>query len=226
MESGFGYGYATPEDWSSDYAAIRFMILRALARWRTCTLVQVSAVQPGAIGPIGTVTVQPLVNMVDGQGNATQYPAIPKIPYLRIGGGRNAVICDPAQNDIGVMVVADRDISAVKNSQKTSTPGSGRRADLADGIYLGTILSTQAPVQYVQFTSTGINIVDINGNQLISSSTGWTLTGNLNITGQISATGDVIADSGANFVSLVNHLTTGVTVGSPTTLSGPPKAGT
>jgi hypothetical protein len=172
MASGQAYGFATPEDWGSEFSAIRFVIMRSLARWRTCTLVQVTAVQPGAVGPIGTVTVQPLVNMVDGQGTATPHGTFQNIPYLRISGGKNAVICDPAVNDIGVMVVSDRDISSVKNAQQPSPPGSERRADLADGIYLGTIISQEAPTQYVQFTATGINIVDVNGNKIQLTATG------------------------------------------------------
>ena len=217
MADEFAYGFATPEDWSSDFAAISFMIRRALVRWRTCTLVQVTAVAPGAVGPIGTVMVQPIVNMVDAQGTAIPHGSFSNIPYLRISGGRNAVICDPAENDIGVMVVSDRDISSVKNSQQVGNPGTGRMADLADGLYLGTILSQQAPLQYIIFTSTGITIVDMNGNKFVSSSTGWALTGNLTVTGKITATQDVVAgQGGATPIGLQTHTHGGVTTGGGT----------
>src|ERR1700730_14670284 len=46
-----------------------------------------------------------------------------------------------------------------------ANPGSLRKFDLSDGVYVGGILNG-TPTQYVESTATGINIVDKNGNQI------------------------------------------------------------
>ncbi|KAG1078294.1 hypothetical protein G6F40_016769 [Rhizopus arrhizus] len=51
-----------------------------------------------------------------------------------------------------------RDLSAVKASKQQSNPGSWRTHDIADGLYFGGLLNG-TPVQYVQFTAGGINVV-------------------------------------------------------------------
>ncbi|KAG0922750.1 hypothetical protein G6F31_019785 [Rhizopus arrhizus] len=51
-----------------------------------------------------------------------------------------------------------RDLSAVKASKQQSNPGSWRTHDMADGLYFGGLLNG-TPVQYVQFTAGGINVV-------------------------------------------------------------------
>jgi hypothetical protein len=75
------------------------------------------------------------------------------------------VIIDPKVGDIGLCIFADRDISSVKanvaalrGGKGSVTPGSGRRFDMADGLYVGGLLNG-VPTQYVQFSASGINIV-------------------------------------------------------------------
>lgn len=111
----------------------------------------------GGVSPIGTVNVQPLVSGVDGMGNAWPHGTIYNVPYMRIQGGANAVIIDPQVGDIGVATVCDRDISTVKGSSAASAPGSNRRHDMSDIVYLMTIIGP-APTQYVQFNASGIAI--------------------------------------------------------------------
>src|SRR6266436_8921388 len=115
-DSGSGYSQQDPEDSASDWAARQFQITRTLARVRTMVLVKVTAIHggAGAIASPGTVTVQPLVKLIDGQGNSSSHGTINNIPVFRVGGGKNVVICDPLVGDIGWMAVADRDSSAVK----------------------------------------------------------------------------------------------------------------
>jgi hypothetical protein len=67
---------------------------------------------------------------------------------------------DPKPGDIGVIVCASRDISAVKaNKGDASAPGSFRRHDLADALYVGTVIAKDAPKQYIQFTDEGLNLL-------------------------------------------------------------------
>jgi hypothetical protein len=213
-----GYGFMQPGDAGSRYNILQFLIRQALATVRTAALVQVKAVTTsGGLSPIGTVDAVPLVNMLDGNGNATPHQKIFGLMYFRLQGGANAVIMDPVVGDIGVAVICDRDGSAVKSSLAQANPGSGRRFDLADGIYFGCTLSGSAPTQYVQFTATGINIVSASGGinlngTIIDQSGNLQLAGAIeavgggNYSGNIKTTGNIIAGfGGADQVGLQTH---------------------
>jgi len=156
-QSGY-QGFQTPSDTSGEFNALSFIVRQILSKANTATLVRVvSCTNSGAVSPVGYVNVQPLVNQIDGLGNAVPHGIINNLPYLRIQGGTNAVIMDPSANDIGIAIFADRDISAVKASKAASNPGSLRRFDYADGLYVGGVLNG-SPVQYLQFSSSGINV--------------------------------------------------------------------
>jgi len=104
-----------------------------------------------------TVDIHPLVNMVDGYGNATPHGVIYGCPYFRLQAGNSAIVIDPVAGDIGIALFADRDISAVIATHAQANPGSSRAFDMADGIYLGGVLNP-APTQYIRFDSAGITI--------------------------------------------------------------------
>jgi hypothetical protein len=141
----------------------------------TCTIVKVAKNSvSGEIGPIGRVAVQPLVQMVDGIQQTVAHTNVFNLPYFRLSGGSKAIIMDPKEGDIGFVVVADRDISGVKNSKKASPPGSGRKFNIADGIYISACLG-DAPTCYMQFTDdekiiispdNGTTIVTIEKNKV------------------------------------------------------------
>lgn len=228
--SGSGYTQQDPEDSASDFAARQFQINQTLARVRTMVLVKVMAIAggAGAIAAPGTVNVQPLVKIIDGQGNVSSHGTIFNIPVFRLGGGTNAVICDPVVGDVGWMAVADRDSSVVVKTKAESQPGSRRKFDLADGVYMGSILSG-VPTQYITFTETGIKMADKNGNVyeqktggnfftgpvvapdgLQIGSAGITDVGGGELSADLKTTGDVVAGT----ISLKTHRTTGVQTGS------------
>lgn len=117
----------------------------------------VAVTNAGGLSPIGYVDVQPLVSAVDGNGTAWVHGTIYNVPYMRIQGGSNGIILDPAVGDVGIATVCDRDISTVKNTGAVASPGSNRKNDMSDMVYLMTIIGA-APTQYVQFNSTGITI--------------------------------------------------------------------
>lgn len=160
MAEQFGYaGQARPAEGGDEYGAIMFVIGQALARLSTSTVVRVVAVtNAGGLAPVGFVDVQPLVNQLDGAGNAVPHGVLHHLPYFRLQGGTDAVILDPKVDDLGIAVFASRDISAVKASKAQANPGSWRAYDMADGLYVGGLLNG-TPVQYVQFTTGGINVV-------------------------------------------------------------------
>jgi hypothetical protein len=175
MTASFGYGQMEPSDIASEFNLLWFIIQQALGYVRTAIPVQVKSVTtalPVGTAFVGIVSVQPLVNQIDGLGNSTPHGTIFNIPYSRLQGGSNAIIMDPAVNDIGLMVVCDRDISSVisnalalsSGSLSSVNPGSFREFNLADGIYIPSVCNA-APTQYIEFLPNlgGINIFSPGG---------------------------------------------------------------
>lgn len=145
-------------DAASEVAKINYVITSALSGVRTSIPVKViSVTNNGGLSPVGYVDVQPLVSAVDGSGQVWPHGIIHNVPYMRIQGGSNGIILDPVAGDIGIGTVSDRDISTVKNAKKPSAPGSNRKHDFSDMVYLMTIIGA-APTQYIQFNSSGITI--------------------------------------------------------------------
>ncbi len=217
----FGYGQLTPEDFAADANAVAFIVRQMIAQIVTAKVVKVIAVHPGSGTPpvAGTVDVQPLVNQIDANGYAVPHGTVFGLQYLRIQAGPWAIIADPAVGDMGLIICTDRDSSSVIRSGGQTTPASRRRYNIADGIYIGGILNG-APQAYAQLNSDGsLNVTDQFGNVLKTSSSGFSLTGNVAVTGNISATGTIIAGKGgADQVGLQTHL--------HTANNTPPTAGT
>lgn len=155
-------GQADATSTGGDYNAHAFLVWQILQSISGARLVEVIAcTNSGGVSPVGFVDVQPLVNQLDGWGNAMPHGTIFHLPYFRLQGGANAVIIDPTPGDIGVAIIEDRDISSVKNTRAQANPGSRRIFDLADGLYVGGFLNG-APGQYIQFSSSGVSIVSPN----------------------------------------------------------------
>ena len=186
-----------PADYSSEIERLKAIINNSLSGLRTAMPVKIISVSNnGGLSPIGTVNVQPMVSMLDGSGNAWPHGIIYTVPYMRIQGGANGIILDPAIGDIGIATVCDRDISTVQNTGKVSAPGSLRKNDMSDMVYLMTIIGA-APTQYIQFNSAGITItsptaVTINADVTING----TLTNNGHLVGSTHTHGGVTTGSG------------------------------
>ena len=179
-------GFLDEGDQLSETNALQFTIASALARLGTVLPVRVVAVASvGALAPAGMVDVQPMVAQTDGNGTTVPHGVIHGLPYIRIQGGAGAIILDPAVGDNGLALIANRDISAIKATGQPGPPGSRRRFDLADGIYLGGCLNG-APTMFVRFSTDGIEIC---------SAAGIRITGDLTVTGGVTAgfgTGDAV----------------------------------
>jgi hypothetical protein len=214
-------GAADSRSVSTDFHASQFHIQQALAQISTATLVKVvkapydkngAALTPGAAVPIGFIDVQPLVNQLDGFGNATPHGTVYRLSYYRHSGGNGAFITDPVVGDIGKMVVADRDTSVVRSTNAAANPGSRRKFSKEDGTYFGTTQGATAPTQYFAWLAKGFNITDAYGNTMVGTQNGVLINGCL-----INKSGDVITKNGKN---LDTHIHTGVTSGNSN--SGPP----
>ena len=221
-----GAGQQDPEDSNSDFWVVAFIVSQMMAQLETMMPVQVTAVHPGSGTPpaAGTVDVQLLVSQVDGANNATPQGIVYGIPYWRLQGGPWAVICDPAKDDYGYIVCASRDMSNVIKNPGIQVPGSLRQYSYSDGIYMGGAFNT-VPKCSVWLKSDGtLKISDTNGNVLDTTSGNWVFTGNvemqgtlkvdeletgeagLNVTGAITATGEITAKSGGgSSVTLSGH---------------------
>lgn len=146
-------GNQSPSAGGSRFNAHAFLIQQMLAKANTSGLVKVVAVSNNdTLDPVGFVDMTPLVNQLDAGGSAIEHGVIYNCCYSRMQGGDNAIILDPKVGDIGVAVYADRDISSVQITKKRSNPGSARRFDMSDGIYLFGVLNG-VPAQYIQFVS-------------------------------------------------------------------------
>lgn len=197
---------------ASDYNARDYHIQQRISEISTATLVQVvrapydssgKAITPGSPVPVGFIDVQPLVNQVDGQNQATPHKTVYKLSYFRYESGNGAFINDPVVGDQGKMVSADRDTSGVKTTKAQGNPGSGRRFDLADGTYFGLTQSKTAPKQYFAWLASGFNLKDSFGNTMVGTAQGVLINGCL-----IKLNGDVVTKHGTDLDTHVHTLTT------------------
>jgi hypothetical protein len=206
------------------FAALANLIRQMAAGDAHVALVLVQAVTPNSVtGAPPLVNVQPMVAQVDQKGNATPHGIVNNIPTMRIQAGKSAFICNPKVGDIGAVICADRDISSAIANQAPSNPGSFRRFDWSNGMYVGGFGSVD-PTTYVEVDDdTGVTIQVAAGNPLtinadtinIAASDGSSNAA-VNLTGTLTTSVDVVADS----VSGHSHVHSGVTTGSGDT--GPP----
>jgi hypothetical protein len=143
----------SPSDMGSDYAQTQFQIRQAIMKLAGATIVEVMAVDTIK----QTVDIHPLVSHVDNFGQVQNHGTVHGCPYFRLQAGNSAMILDPVKGDIGVAIFAQRDISSVIATKKTSSPASNRIWDMSDGLYFGGILNP-TPTQFVKMDAAGINI--------------------------------------------------------------------
>ncbi len=171
---------------NSPYNSLSFMIQQAIREQvNTCIICKVVGVSDGY------VDVLPLVTQVSGKDEAIAPTTLYHLPFMRYHAGIAAVILNPVVGDIGLAVFAGKDCSNVKvGTSEPVPPASFRDNSMANGFYIGGFLN-QAPSVFVELTQGGaVNI---------------TAPGGVNINGNVTVSGDVIASG----KSLVNHVHTG-----------------
>lgn len=208
MSQSLTEGYAGQQKVTSDGsegAALAFVVNQVVNKLATTALVKITGVKnAGELAPVGYVDVLPLVNQIDGQGKATPHGIINNLPYFRMQGGHDAFIMDPKVGDIGIAVFCSRDISTVKKSRGQDNPGSRRRYDWSDGLYIGGVLNG-TPTQYVQFIGDDIKIT-ARGNIVVTAPLKVTIvTPTVEIQGSLIATGSITAGQGTGDQVTVQH---------------------
>lgn len=166
-------GERTPGDSGDLLTAITFIARSLMGQAWTATLVKVVAVHGGGVdsGP-PQVDVQPLVNQLDGFSQPTPHGTVTRLPCARIQAGMAAIVCDPLVGDIGLAVFASHDITAVLATGQQSNPGSRRRFDPSDGMYVLTLIGA-APTQLaLQISASGVEILGDNGNLWVEGNLG------------------------------------------------------
>lgn len=203
-------GQMYPEDSNNEFTVMTFIIRQKIAELETATPVQIVAVHPGAGTPpvAGTVDVQLLVSLLDGNGNAQQQGIVYGLPYFRLQGGPWAVVCDPAINDFGFIVGCHRDISGVIKSPGISNPGSYRSYSFQDGIYVGGAFNKN-PAATLWLKNDGTFVLTTQDGVVLKSDGAGNLDatcGTLAVTGNITATGGITAGQGTgDQVTLQHH---------------------
>lgn len=196
QQDGQGYfGQAGVSTTNGQFNSLEFQIRQVLGYFRTGTIVRVTAVDAGGAGPVGTVDATPLIGMVDGVFTVTPHETVHGLPYFRLQGGANAIICDPAAGDIGFATISDRDATVVKATKAAGAPGSRRSFSLSDGFYHGGFLNG-APTQYWKFNADGMSAQDMNGNTIVMNAAGIRINGVLiDRSGNVSTAGEITAKS-------------------------------
>lgn len=144
---------------NDEYNRTRFIVEQILNKSATMTLVRVMAVAGDLLD------VQPMVSQLDGAGNAIDHGTIHNVPFLRLQAGASAVRLDPVVGDIGLAVFAHSDLSSVKATKAEAPPGSRRRFDWADAVYIGGVLNAE-PTQYITLGPGGIRIQSLAGQSV------------------------------------------------------------
>lgn len=208
--------FGTLTDTTSEFNRLSFVVRSIMAQQATTTLVIVRAVDGD------TVDVQPMVAQVDGAGNAVDHGIIHGLPVWRLQGGNSAVIVEPAVGDIGLAVFASTDISNVKRAKEPTTPGSFRRFDWSDGIYLGGLLNAE-PTQSIRMDDEGITITAAPGLPVTFNADSVAINADtVSISGDLAVGGNITTGAGSTFngKAFDSHTHGGVTTGGGT--SGPP----
>lgn len=223
-----------PQNVNCEANISEFIFNTLMARNSFIQLVMVSKVKEGPL-----LDVIPLVSGFSADGSRIDNTPVFNVPVWRLQRGASAVIMDPVEGDIGLMLCCDRDITKVRKEKKESLPASMRVHSKSDGIYLGGLLNAE-PTQYVKFSNDGIDIVspllvNVNGNvvSINAESRAEINAPQILLNGQVGqgegsyagtahfknkVTSDV--DFQAGDISLIGHRTSGVQTGGGT--SGTP----
>ncbi|WZX01607.1 baseplate spike [Acinetobacter phage VB_AB_Acb75] len=123
----------------------------------TGEVVEITEVYSNDNGPVGFVSVKPILYRIGADNNNLELGEIHNVPYYRIQGGKNAVICDPQVGDIGFCVFATRDTSLLKRTRSRVGPNSKRICDQSDA-FLTMTWSKEEAEQYIWFKGDEIHI--------------------------------------------------------------------
>ena len=131
-------GYLEENTNSNEFNKISFIIRQSiLGTVDTCFIGLVQTVNTDK-----TVDVLPLVNGVDGNGNAIERTVVFNLPYLKYQGGECSVDIIPVVGDIGLVCITKDDSSSALENKQPSIPPSEKKYNKSNGFYIASIAST------------------------------------------------------------------------------------
>jgi hypothetical protein len=168
----------------------------------TAEVVRVTGVDAGGpSAPAGYVDVAPMVNGTDNFGGSIAGANLYRLPYLRVQGGKAALVIDPEPGDIGLAVFTKSDSTNVgQGAEAAVQPASMRSFDQGNGFYVSAFLN-KPPETFVELNKEGQ--VNIKGKADITIETAGKiiLKGSaIEISGPVTADGIV-----GNGISLDGH---------------------
>lgn len=176
----------------------------------TGEVVEITEVYSNDNGPVGFVSVKPMLYRIGADNNNLELGEIHNVPYYRIQGGKNAVICDPQVGDIGFCVFATRDTSLLKRTRTRVGPNGKRICDQSDA-FLTMTWSKEEAEQYIWFKGDEIHIKA--NSKIVLDAPEVSITGKLTVSGIIESLTDIITKG----ISLFTHKHGGVQRGSSDT---------
>lgn len=165
-------------------AEFKQVILGMMANINTGELVEVMEVEATGLNPVGFVSVRPLTLRTNADNDNVSLGIIHNVPYFRLQGGVNAVICDPVVGDIGFCGFCSRDTSLVKRSRGQAATNVYRASDISDAVFFGG-WSALTPQQYIFFDGDEIKIKA--NSKIILDAPEVVATGKITATGVIES---------------------------------------
>lgn len=158
--------------------------------------------------------VQPLTYDITSTGGTLPMDTIPNIPVLTLSGGGFIFSFPVQENQTGWLISADRDISVFKQILNFFTPATLRRHQYEDGIFIpdninGFNIAEGDENAVILTSSDGTTKITVQNGAVNISASSINIIGNVNVEGEIIATGDIL---GAN-ISLSTHTHSGVEPG-------------
>ena len=147
---------AEPIDFLDSYNSLIFVINSEIKKLNTMEIVKVVSVNKDENDNFnGTINVIPIVKRVDSEGVAVEESIIYEVKCFSWQYGDCKINAIPKENDIGLIVVSKRDITAIESGRVASN----REFCLGDGVYFGGIEGfNQTPKNIIDFNQNGITI--------------------------------------------------------------------
>ena len=162
-------------------------------------------------------SVQPLIQMIDTDGNLHSRATNSNVPVLLLGAGNFSVSFHLPEGSLGWIKASDRDLSLFRQSLTERAPNTLRMHTFEDSLFIPDVMREQkiaaedAQAMVIQNTEGTVRIsltsqrikmtaplVDIDGPATIS--------GDVMFEGDVDFGGDVNVDVSGVMVNLVNHI--------------------
>lgn len=157
-----------------------------------------------------TVDLQPAIQLVLNDNKFMDMPPVFKVPVISLGGNGLSIRIPLKENDTGIIICADKDISLFVQELKNTQPNTLRKHDLADCFFIPSTFNKITPNQ-----TNDIVIQNEDGSVMFEiGASGINIKGNLTVEGEITAKNNGLE------IPLTTHKHLGVTTGSGT--SGTP----